>query len=650
MTPTGHRLHTQLMRLAQVGAVCRTHRYSHRSAHRELPSPNSSPTPTHAPTPLLLPTPATTLITAATTTTTAATFSSAAVNPDIPPPPPSSRHTTTTTHSHYNLPTTHAHQASMPKDSSVSQYSLVPKNLSWLLQHCPAFPVNGSKVRVITSPGEFYEELVTRTKNATQRITMSSLYLGTGHLEQQLVETMKERCEVCPGLRVHWLLDYTRGSRGQHNSRSMLQPLLHTFPDTCTVSLYHTPDLRGLLRWIIPQRWNEVIGLQHMKLYVFDDTLVISGANLSNDYFTNRQDRYMVIEDCPALANFYHRVVSTVSQFSLQLQPDDSATMPSNTDLHPYLGNYKKYCDAVSSAVQQLCRQECDKTAARLAQVVPNITASAHHHNAQDQQHPDVSCRETDSHLGQQTLRSQIKMTDRNSNPQADATLDRHTHNSLNTQTNDNSLDTIVFPTLQMGPFGISNDSVVTNKFLSSAESRSRVQLASGYFNLTEEYMKCILNTSKASYNILMAHPKANGFLGARGFAGAIPAAYTQLAKGFLSRVLGGNQGNRLGLQEYQKPGWTFHAKGLWYYPPLDSLPTLTMIGSPNFGWRSVNRDLESQVVVLTQSSALRDALHREQMGLYTGAEVVTQDTFLTQDRIVPLWVRCVMPIIKVFF
>lgn len=77
---------------------------------------------------------------------------------------------------------------------------------------------------------------------------------------------------------------------------------------------------------------------------------------------------------------------------------------------------------------------------------------------------------------------------------------------------------------------------------------------------------------------------QANGFLGAQGFAGAIPAAYTQLAKGFLSRVLGGGQGGRVGLQEYQKPSWTFHAKGLWYYPPHNSLPSFTMIGSPNFG------------------------------------------------------------------
>ncbi|KAI9576186.1 hypothetical protein GQX74_014246 [Glossina fuscipes] len=56
-------------------------------------------------------------------------------------------------------------------------------------------------------------------------------------------------------------------------------------------------------RWI-PPRWNELLGLQHMKIYLFDDAILISGAILSNDYFTNRQDRYILIED-KALANFY---------------------------------------------------------------------------------------------------------------------------------------------------------------------------------------------------------------------------------------------------------------------------------------------------------------------------------------------------------
>ena len=47
----------------------------------------------------------------------------------------------------------------------------------------------------------------------------------------------------------------------------------------------------------LPPRYNELLTTFHLKAYVFDDTLIMSGANLSNDYFTSRQDRYWVIQN-----------------------------------------------------------------------------------------------------------------------------------------------------------------------------------------------------------------------------------------------------------------------------------------------------------------------------------------------------------------
>lgn len=57
----------------------------------------------------------------------------------------------------------------------------------------------------------------------------------------------------------------------------MLLPLLQRFTSQMRVSLYHTPDLRGLLRLLVPQRFNETIGVQHIKVYLFDDSVIISG-------------------------------------------------------------------------------------------------------------------------------------------------------------------------------------------------------------------------------------------------------------------------------------------------------------------------------------------------------------------------------------
>lgn len=56
---------------------------------------------------------------------------------------------------------------------------------------------------------------------------------------------------------------------------------------------------------------------------------------------------------------------------------------------------------------------------------------------------------------------------------------------------------------------------------------------------------------------------------------------------------------------------------GLWLYLAGSGLPCLTLIGSPNFGYRSVHRDLEAQIAIVTESQALQQQLH--QVGLQWG-------------------------------
>lgn len=73
------------------------------------------------------------------------------------------------------------------------------------------------------------------------------------------------------------LLEYTRGSRGTVNSRTMLLPIVRNFENNTSVALFHTPNLRGVLKRIVPERFNETINVSHLKVYLFDDTLIMSG-------------------------------------------------------------------------------------------------------------------------------------------------------------------------------------------------------------------------------------------------------------------------------------------------------------------------------------------------------------------------------------
>ncbi|KAG5262398.1 hypothetical protein AALO_G00274720 [Alosa alosa] len=475
----------------------------------------------------------------------------------------------------------------------------------WMADHVPAFRVPGARVHILHSPEEFYQVMKARIKTAKSRVVMASLYLGTGPLEQDLVDCMEEALErsqnqgSSPDLQVSMLLDYTRGSRGKNNSRTMLLPLLQRFPDQMRVSLYHTPDLRGLLRLLVPERFNETIGVQHIKAYLFDDSLIISGANLSDSYFTNRQDRYVLLEDCPEVANFFADLVGAVGDVSLQLQPDDSVHMLDGM-VHPYKGNRKDFSASAQQRIMEVVNTACIRQRLLEAEHSPEEEAEAE--------------------------------------AEAPGSADQSS-----------SSDTWVFPLVQMKPLGIHLDEQVTRRLLTEAGGDSTVYLTSGYFNLTRAYMRLVLGAG-ADYRILMAAPEVNGFFGAKGVAGAIPAAYIHLAHQFYSKVCALGQESRVHLHEYHRANWTFHAKGLWYYLDGSDRPCLTLIGSPNFGYRSVHRDLEAQIAIVTENEELQAQLQQEQEMLYKQSSEVSGNTFKQPDRYVKLWVKLVTPLIKNFF
>lgn len=138
-----------------------------------------------------------------------------------------------------------------------------------------------------------------------------------------------------------------------------------------------------------------------------------------------------------------------------------------------------------------------------------------------------------------------------------------------------------------------------------------------------------------------------NGWAGAKGPAGSIPTAYSLLARNFYEIVKKANQLNRIKLIEYVKTDWSYHAKGIWYYLPDSDLPNLTLIGSSNFGERSVNRDLESQMCLVTLNGKLQKRLQLECDRLYDHGRSAEDDLI---KRDVPRWIKSVVCVFKAFF
>ena len=461
----------------------------------------------------------------------------------------------------------------------------------------PRIATDPRSITFLHEPSAFYASLLSSIDRATRRIVLMSLYLGTGDHERALVDRLDAALGRHASLDVHVVLDYHRGSRsgeGGASSIGLLGPLQQRHgARRVRVSLYHTPHLNGLAKQVLPRRFNEIPGLFHAKVYAMDDDVVVSGANLSDQYFVNRQDRYAVLAGVPRLAEYVGDLADTVGTFSYSLK--------GTSTIEP-----------------------------------PSIGAEPHNKTA-------LFVERAQRAMGEFLTRQASK---------AGSTLEDSSSSS--------SSSTFVVPLVQDASLGICLDEQVTTNVLSaaaSADAAGDVHIASAYFNMTRQYTDVMLDSASSPppsgkrFHVLTASPEANGFFNSRGVSYWVPSGYTFLERSFLRRVADRRLEGAIKVNEYVRPGWTFHGKGMWFYPTGGPLPVMTLVGSPNFGQRSVHRDFETQLLIVTTDKDLQQRMDAERANLFKGAKPQTYASLVADPaRRLKWWVPGVASIIQPFF
>lgn len=356
-------------------------------------------------------------------------------------------------------------------------------------------------------------------------------------------------------------------------------------------------------------------------------------ANLSSDYFTNRQDRYHVFRS-KTLTDYYERVHDAVSSMSFDVQPEGAAQSgfaliwpKSHTGPSP-LQDPKAYIHHASNLLEPLIKPSAATTAA-----MPGTES---------------------------------------------ASSDKRT---------------VVYPLFQLAPLlpGDKTTSPSSTELpalglilrsLSTAPfAPARWTFTAGYFNMTPFVRDLLLSSlqqmsqsSVARVNepngtVITAHPHANGFYRSKGVSGLLPPAYTLMARRFLGAVNASGMPDRLSLHEWkrgmvdQPDGWTYHAKGLWVTLPSASTnsapesgvqhagtgPALTLVGSSNYTARSHTLDLEANALILTNDQDLRRRLGEEEKHLmeYAGPKIGMVE-FQKPERRVGIVVRVALWIVGV--
>ena len=168
-------------------------------------------------------------------------------------------------------------------------------------------------------------------------------------------------------------------------------------------------------------------------------------ANLSQDYFVDRQDRYLKFKNCPQLADYFADLVEAVASHSFTLKADGNTDPPSAVPEDPLS----------STRAARTFRESLGGTVKELSRPGPVLDVKRF-----------TACGD-----------------------------------------NAEELDTAVFPLVQMGYYGITQDEVVTQKLLAEVRVKEQLYLASGYFNLPPQYIQAILQ-GQGKYKVLAASPE----------------------------------------------------------------------------------------------------------------------------------------------
>ncbi|KLU90162.1 CDP-diacylglycerol-glycerol-3-phosphate 3-phosphatidyltransferase [Magnaporthiopsis poae ATCC 64411] len=375
----------------------------------------------------------------------------------------------------------------------------------------PSFKLHGSRIRIIQTPADFYETLKDKIRHAERRIFLSTLYIGKS--EKDLIATLQTALRTKPDLKLSILADALRGTRESPDpcAASLLAPLVTEFgPERVEIRMYHTPNLTGMRKKFIPNRINEGWGLQHMKLYGFDDEIILSGANLSTDYFTNRQDRYHMFSSRD-ITSYFWGLQEAVCSLSFLVRPSSESASgfvldwPTSNKAPSPLENSKQFVADSTKLLRGLISAGTPPQICGGGNTPNNSLANM----TQTQRHAKPPSQDTgeappDTSVYILAQMSQLLRPDSSTEQPA------LTH---------------VLSTLASSPAGLARGSSWT--------------FTAGYFNPAPSLTRLLLATVPAgsSGTVITASPYANGFYRSRGVSGMLPDAYSLLSRRFLDSV-----------------------------------------------------------------------------------------------------------------
>jgi CDP-diacylglycerol--glycerol-3-phosphate 3-phosphatidyltransferase len=492
------------------------------------------------------------------------------------------------------------------------------------------------------TPADFHDLLCDRIRNAKRRVYLASLYIGPAvddvkyDKEVELLNAIRDVATSSSSsdssssggstVEIKILLDHNRALRpvptgkGSHTTsaeacrQAMQSPndynggstdgsngggRVHQNKDK-NHSVHLFSVLPEPLQRLLPNPLNEVCGVFHLKAYIIDDELILSGANLSQEYFTDRCDRYLwILEGGGGLTDCYADLISVLCQHGVEYKSNDD-----DDDSHLEEEEIKRKQPKLSliESLEQVLTKDADLAAAEGMDGIDDDNDDNNDRDDDDSQTVAycVPTFQAPAHFGlHPRLRSDVETV---RDVLQSASIQRRGEGGATTTTNN----------ARSEPDNNNNQA-----------TGATVRLATAYLNPTDSILTACRDA--AAVHLLTAGRVSHGFKPKNHQAGNkgkdfIPAIFTQLAMNATAKTKKANNSDSTScttyLWYYQRPDWTFHAKGIWLSDSNENVENddnkhglrlststphhLYMVthGSGNFGARSEHRDMESNLLL----------------------------------------------------
>lgn len=154
-----------------------------------------------------------------------------------------------------------------------------PNHAKKQLEKLRFIPQAAEKVEFLADSRAFKTRILQLIQSAKSRIYLTALYFEKDEAGQEILAALYQAKQTNPDLEVKILVDWHRAQRGRIGEEAT-----SSNADWYTQQKAEHNLEKAIEFWGVPINKREVFGVLHLKGFIFDNTLVYSGASINNVY------------------------------------------------------------------------------------------------------------------------------------------------------------------------------------------------------------------------------------------------------------------------------------------------------------------------------------------------------------------------------